>query len=76
MCPIYVKRWDWKSIDNNNGSILRKTYFANPPPGLDCAYCTVFVHHYNLTNTRSRKNLKVSHVGGSMGNARKISDKS
>ncbi|XP_019414577.1 PREDICTED: uncharacterized protein LOC109326341 [Lupinus angustifolius] len=57
----------------------KEDILANPPPGLDCADWTAFVHHYkedkmkkqSLANTRSRKNLKVSHAGGSMSNARR-----
>ncbi|XP_019439044.1 PREDICTED: uncharacterized protein LOC109344745 [Lupinus angustifolius] len=59
---------------NDNGSNLLVRFL-----GLDCADWTAFVHHYkedkmkkqSLANTRSRKNLKVSHAGGSMSNARR-----
>ncbi|CAL0319802.1 unnamed protein product [Lupinus luteus] len=57
----------------------KEDILANPPPGIDCADWTAFVHHYkedkmkkqSLANTKNRKNLKVSHVGGSMSNARR-----
>ncbi|CAL0316874.1 unnamed protein product [Lupinus luteus] len=57
----------------------KKDILANPPPGLDCADWTAFVHHYkgdkmkkqSLVTTKNRKNLKVSHAGGSMSNARR-----
>ncbi|XP_019460149.1 PREDICTED: uncharacterized protein LOC109359909 [Lupinus angustifolius] len=57
----------------------KKDILANPRPGLDCADWTAFVHHYkedkmkkqSLANTRNRTNLKVTHAGGSMSNARR-----
>ncbi|CAL0305144.1 unnamed protein product [Lupinus luteus] len=72
----YTYRLRFKHLYPNKS---KEDILANPSPGLDYTNWTAFVHHYkedkmkkqSLANTKNRKNLKVSHAGSSVSNARR-----